>query len=145
MLFFDQAFKLINFLGEIPGIYPVLPIYNSFLRACAKMQSIKNANQCLDLMERQMVGKNEVTYSELLKVCKANRFCICSNIISFLFSSTKPLTHHFNNSSIFSNMRIGLGDSCNVFRLLLISPFIICVILFQCACKWIRGSVLISK
>ncbi|PQP98831.1 pentatricopeptide repeat-containing protein [Prunus yedoensis var. nudiflora] len=62
------AFKLINFLGESPGIYPVLPIYNSFLRACAKMQSIINANQCLDLMEHQMVGKNEVTYSELLKL-----------------------------------------------------------------------------
>ncbi|KAI5341759.1 hypothetical protein L3X38_009634 [Prunus dulcis] len=66
--YLEEAFKLINFLGEIPGIYPVLPIYNSFLRACAKMQSIKNANQCLDLMERQMVGKNEVTYSELLKL-----------------------------------------------------------------------------
>ncbi|VVA34279.1 Hypothetical predicted protein [Prunus dulcis] len=68
--YLEEAFKLINFLGESPGIYPVLPIYNSFLRACAKMQSIINANQCLDLMERQMVGmgKNEVTYSELLKV-----------------------------------------------------------------------------
>ncbi|VVA34429.1 PREDICTED: pentatricopeptide repeat-containing [Prunus dulcis] len=67
--YLEEAFKLINFLGESPGIYPVLPIYNSFLRACAKMQSIINANQCLDLMERQMVGmgKNEVTYSELLK------------------------------------------------------------------------------
>ncbi|CAB4268093.1 unnamed protein product [Prunus armeniaca] len=66
--YLEEAFKLINFLGESPGIYPVLPIYNSFLRACAKMQSIKNANQCLDLMEHQMVGKNEVTYSELLKL-----------------------------------------------------------------------------
>ncbi|KAI5341776.1 hypothetical protein L3X38_009651 [Prunus dulcis] len=68
--YLEEAFKLINFLGESPGIYPVLPIYNSFLRACAKMQSIINANQYLDLMERQMVGmgKNEVTYSELLKV-----------------------------------------------------------------------------
>ena len=69
------------------------------------------------------MGKNEVTYSELLKVCKAKRFCICSNIILFHFSSIKPLTHHFNSCFIFSNIRIGLGDSCNVFRLLLISPF----------------------
>ena len=34
------------------------------------MQSAIHANQCLDLMERRMVGKNEITYSELLKVCK---------------------------------------------------------------------------
>ncbi|XP_048444515.1 pentatricopeptide repeat-containing protein At1g76280 isoform X1 [Pyrus x bretschneideri] len=65
--YLEEAFKLINFLGESQGIYPVLPIYNSFLRACAKMQSMINANQCLDLMEHQMAGKNEVTYSELLK------------------------------------------------------------------------------
>lgn len=66
--YLEEAFNLINFLGERHGIYPVLSVYNSFLRACAKMQSIIHANQCLDLMERQMVGKNEVTYSELLKL-----------------------------------------------------------------------------
>lgn len=66
--YLEEAFKLINFLGESHGIYPILPTCNSFLRACAKMQSIVHANQCLDLMEQQMVGKNEVTYSELLKL-----------------------------------------------------------------------------
>lgn len=65
-----QALNLINFLGESLGIYPLLCIYNSFLGACAETQSIGHANQCLDLMDRRMVGKNEVTYSELLKVSK---------------------------------------------------------------------------
>jgi len=34
------------------------------------MQSLIQANKCLDLMEKKMVGKSEVTYTELLKVCK---------------------------------------------------------------------------
>lgn len=66
--YLEEAFNLINFLGERQGIYPILSVYNSFLGACAKMRNIFHANQCLDLMERQMVGKNEVTYSELLKL-----------------------------------------------------------------------------
>lgn len=66
--YLEEAYNLINFLGEKHGIYPILSVYNGFLRACAKMQSIVHANQCLDLMEHRMVGKNEVTYSELLKL-----------------------------------------------------------------------------
>jgi len=34
------------------------------------MQSLILANKCLDLMEKKMVGKSEVTYTELLKVRK---------------------------------------------------------------------------
>lgn len=34
------------------------------------MQNFTHAHQCLDLMEHHLVGKNEVTYTELLKVCK---------------------------------------------------------------------------
>ncbi|XP_059459556.1 pentatricopeptide repeat-containing protein At1g76280-like isoform X7 [Corylus avellana] len=66
--YLEEAYNLINFLGERHGIYPILSVYNGFLRACAKMRSIVHANQCLDLMEHRMVGKNEVTYSELLKL-----------------------------------------------------------------------------
>lgn len=70
-LCFMQAFNLINFLGKNHGMYPILPMYNCFLGACAKMQSMIHANLCLELMESQMVGKNEITYTELLKVCKS--------------------------------------------------------------------------
>ncbi|PON90448.1 Ribosome biogenesis protein [Trema orientale] len=66
--YIDEAFNLINFLGESEGIYPLLCVYNSFLRACAEMRSVSHANQCLDLMDHRMVGKNEATYSELLKL-----------------------------------------------------------------------------
>jgi len=34
------------------------------------MQSLIQASKCLDLMEKKMVGKSAVTYTELLKVCK---------------------------------------------------------------------------
>ncbi|XP_062092087.1 pentatricopeptide repeat-containing protein At1g76280 isoform X2 [Humulus lupulus] len=71
--YLDEALNLINFLGESLGIYPLLCIYNSFLGACAETQSIGHANQCLDLMDRRMVGKNEVTYSELLKLAVSQK------------------------------------------------------------------------
>lgn len=62
----EEAFNLMNLLGENHEIN--LPVYNNFLRVCAQMRNMHHANQCLDLMERRMVGKNEITYSELLKL-----------------------------------------------------------------------------
>ncbi|ESR34481.1 hypothetical protein CICLE_v10004328mg [Citrus x clementina] len=66
--YLEEASNLIYFLGERYGIYPILPVYNSFLGACAKLHSMVHANLCLDLMDSRMVGKNEVTYTELLKL-----------------------------------------------------------------------------
>lgn len=73
---------MITLLGESQGSYPRLPVYNYFLGSCAKMQSIGHANQCLELMEHRMVGKNEVTYLQLLKVCRIHCFIffLCSSI-----------------------------------------------------------------
>ncbi|KAE8646171.1 pentatricopeptide repeat-containing protein At1g76280 isoform X1 [Cucumis sativus] len=72
--YLDEAFGLINFLAESHVMFPALPAYNCFLRACAIRQSMVHASQCLDLMDHKMVGKNEATYSELLKlaVCQKN-------------------------------------------------------------------------
>lgn len=70
LFYFHQASKFMKFLRENHGIYPLLSVYNCFLGACAKMKSIIHVNQCLDMMELQRVGKNEITYSELLKVCR---------------------------------------------------------------------------
>ncbi|XP_057974952.1 pentatricopeptide repeat-containing protein At1g76280 isoform X2 [Malania oleifera] len=66
--YLEEAFNLINFLGENHGVYPILPLYNSFLRSCTQMRSHVHANLCLDLMEHRLMGKNEVTYWELLKL-----------------------------------------------------------------------------
>ncbi|XP_050234467.1 pentatricopeptide repeat-containing protein At1g76280 isoform X2 [Mercurialis annua] len=70
----DEAFSLINFIGEKHGMNPSLDVYNSFLEACSKVRSLIHANKCLDLMVQRMSGKNEVTYMQLLKlaVCQRN-------------------------------------------------------------------------
>lgn len=73
---FIQAFNLMNLLQENPAIYPLLPVYNNFLSACVQIHSVNYANDCLDLMEHRTVGKNEITYSQLLKVCK-DQLVIC--------------------------------------------------------------------
>ncbi|KAJ9189925.1 hypothetical protein P3X46_001173 [Hevea brasiliensis] len=72
--YLKEALNLINVIGEKYGTSPSLAVYNSFLGACAKLCNIVYADQCLDLMERKTMGKNEVTYTELLKlaVCKQN-------------------------------------------------------------------------
>ncbi|TYI42821.1 hypothetical protein ES332_A01G125200v1 [Gossypium tomentosum] len=66
--YLEEACKFMKFLRENHGTYPLLPVYNCFLGASAKMKSVIHANQCLDLMELQRVGKNEITYSVLLKL-----------------------------------------------------------------------------
>ncbi|KAL6215838.1 hypothetical protein ACLB2K_015265 [Fragaria x ananassa] len=66
--YLEEALNLIIYLKESPGCYSMLPIYNTFLGACVKMQNMVYANQCLEWMERQKVGKNEDTYTQLLKL-----------------------------------------------------------------------------
>ncbi|XP_052201836.1 pentatricopeptide repeat-containing protein At1g76280 isoform X2 [Diospyros lotus] len=66
--YLEEAFNLMNVLGESHDFYPVLSMYNDLLGGCARIQSVNHANKCLDLMERQMVGKNEITYAQLLKL-----------------------------------------------------------------------------
>ncbi|CAL5332043.1 unnamed protein product [Camellia sinensis] len=66
--YLDEAFNLMNILGENHDFHPILLMYNNFLGGCARIHSVNHANECLDLMERRMVGKNEITYTELLKL-----------------------------------------------------------------------------
>ncbi|KAJ9544553.1 hypothetical protein OSB04_024260 [Centaurea solstitialis] len=66
--YLEEAFNLMSSYGETPDCYPTLSKYNTLLRASAKMRSLTHASECLDLMERDMVGKNEVTYGQLLKL-----------------------------------------------------------------------------
>ncbi|GMH18910.1 hypothetical protein Nepgr_020751 [Nepenthes gracilis] len=66
--YLEEAFRLVKFLRESHQISCILPLYNYFLSACVKMQSLMHVNQCLDLMDYQMVGKNEITYTALLKL-----------------------------------------------------------------------------
>ncbi|OVA11971.1 Pentatricopeptide repeat [Macleaya cordata] len=66
--YLEEALNWLTFLGEKPHTNPVLPMYNTFLNGCARMQSMAHADHCLDLMESRLIGKSEVTYGELLKL-----------------------------------------------------------------------------
>ncbi|KAJ8538174.1 hypothetical protein K7X08_014714 [Anisodus acutangulus] len=66
--YLKEALCLMSIMGENPNCYSMLPIYNNFLAACYETQTVDYANECMDLMEHQMVGKNEITYTQLLKL-----------------------------------------------------------------------------
>lgn len=55
-------------MEENPNSYSMLPVYNNFLVACSETHTVDYANECMGLMEHQMVGKNEITYAQFLKV-----------------------------------------------------------------------------
>lgn len=65
--YLKEALDMMKIAGENPGTYPLLAAYNCLLGSSIHMKS-NYANECLDLMEKQMVGKNHVTYAELLKL-----------------------------------------------------------------------------
>ncbi|KAM3304436.1 pentatricopeptide repeat-containing protein [Capsicum chacoense] len=66
--YLKEALSLMSIMGENRNCYSMLPIYNNFLAACYETQSVDYASKCMDLMEHQMVGKNEITYAQLLKL-----------------------------------------------------------------------------
>ncbi|KAK9078126.1 hypothetical protein SSX86_002183 [Deinandra increscens subsp. villosa] len=66
--YLEEAFNLMNSFGETADLYPTLHKYNTLLSASAKMSSVTHASKCLDLMEHNMLGKNEITYTQLLKL-----------------------------------------------------------------------------
>ncbi|CAK7336289.1 unnamed protein product [Dovyalis caffra] len=92
--YLKEALKMIDFIGESHGTYLTLPVYNTFLGACSKMSSLDYADQCLQLMERRMVGKDEVTYAMLLKLAVSlqNR--------SAIYEIWKDYIKHFSPSII---------------------------------------------
>lgn len=73
----EEAFKEITILRESQDFHPTLPLFNDLLEGCAHSQSHR-VSECLDLMEDQMVGKNEITYTQLLEfaVSQGNLFLV---------------------------------------------------------------------
>ncbi|KAL3838761.1 hypothetical protein ACJIZ3_023352 [Penstemon smallii] len=66
--YLKEAFNLVSTLEEPSVMNPPLPMYNNLLQACVQLRSLKYANECLNIMEHQAVGKNEITYGLLLKL-----------------------------------------------------------------------------
>ncbi|MFS7898838.1 putative tetratricopeptide-like helical domain superfamily [Helianthus anomalus] len=75
--YLEEAFNLMSNCTETSYLYPTLQKYNILLGASTGMNSVIHVSRCLDLMENGMLGKDEITYIELLKVC-----IITSKVIS---------------------------------------------------------------
>ncbi|MQM20518.1 hypothetical protein Taro_053540 [Colocasia esculenta] len=69
--YLKEAFNQLAFLGENDSTRSCLPLYNIFLNGCVKSHNLTHANNCLNLMDEQLVGKSEITYWELLKLAVA--------------------------------------------------------------------------
>uniref|UniRef100_A0A6N2M5X7 Pentacotripeptide-repeat region of PRORP domain-containing protein n=3 Tax=Salix viminalis TaxID=40686 RepID=A0A6N2M5X7_SALVM len=90
--YLEEASNMIDFIGESHGIYPTLPVYNTFLGACSEMSRADYADQCLQLMERRMVGKDEVTYTMLLKLA------VSQQNLSAVYEIWEDYIKHFSPS-----------------------------------------------
>ncbi|XP_073052812.1 pentatricopeptide repeat-containing protein At1g76280-like isoform X1 [Primulina eburnea] len=66
--YLEEALNVVSFLEENSDEKATLPMYNNLLKACVQTHSLNYANECLRLMERQGLGKNEITYALLLKL-----------------------------------------------------------------------------
>ncbi|XP_061959942.1 pentatricopeptide repeat-containing protein At1g76280 isoform X3 [Populus nigra] len=90
--YLEEASNMIDFIGERHGIYPTLPVYNTFLGACSDTSRADYADQCLQLMERRMMGKDEVTYIMLLKLA------VSQQNLSAVYEIWKDYIKHFSPS-----------------------------------------------
>ncbi|KAI4995063.1 hypothetical protein ZWY2020_034966 [Hordeum vulgare] len=66
-----EALKLLTLLVEKECSYATLPIFNIFLGACSR--NLNDAESCLEIMEKHLLGKSEITFCELLKVAVLQR------------------------------------------------------------------------
>ncbi|KAI3730047.1 hypothetical protein L6452_18723 [Arctium lappa] len=122
--YLEEAFNLMSNYGETPDFYPTLSKYNTLLRASAKMRSGTHASKCLDLMERDMVGKNEVTYGQLL------RLAVFQKNLSAVHSIWKEYTRYYSfnlislREFIWSFSRLGdIDAACEALQQLVVLAF----------------------
>ncbi|XP_042446700.1 pentatricopeptide repeat-containing protein At1g76280-like isoform X1 [Zingiber officinale] len=111
--YMEQAFSLLNSLGENDRVHSSLPMFNLFLSGCWSSKSFNYVNHCLGLMETQLVGKSEVTYWELLKLAVLQRS------LSSVHEIWKDYARYYNPSAImlrkfiWSFSRLGDLESAN--------------------------------
>lgn len=64
-----QAIHWLTLLVEKESSHNYLPIFNIFLSGCGSTTKQSDIEGCLEKMETYFLGKSEITYCELLKVC----------------------------------------------------------------------------
>lgn len=63
-----EALHWLALLGEKESTHATTPIFNIFLNACGSRANLKDAENCLEILENLFLGKSEITYCELLKL-----------------------------------------------------------------------------
>jgi hypothetical protein len=89
----------LTLLGEKESTHATLPFFNIFLNACGSSSNLKDVECCLETMDNYLLGKSEITYCELLKVCRRNVqyrcsksfFSVCTFNIHALFFLKLPI------------------------------------------------------
>ncbi|XP_049932880.1 pentatricopeptide repeat-containing protein At1g76280 isoform X2 [Nymphaea colorata] len=77
--YLDQALNWLKLLGKSHQTKPHLSIFNAFLRSCNQNSDL--ANECLQLMDEQFIGRSEETYGELLKLAVQQHNLVAVNEI----------------------------------------------------------------
>lgn len=72
-----QALELLDVLSRSNGVQANLVMYNTVLNGCSLAKSKYHADKCLELMEKQGVAKDEMSYVELIKVRHPTLFNLC--------------------------------------------------------------------
>ncbi|CAI9270446.1 unnamed protein product [Lactuca saligna] len=115
--YIEEAFNLMSNFEESPDLYPSLNKYNTILEASAKLKSATHASKCLDLMEHDMVGKNETTYTELLKLA------VLQKNLPYVHNIWKEYAKYYNfnfislREFIWAFTRLGdVGSACEALR-----------------------------
>ncbi|KAI4388505.1 hypothetical protein MLD38_000826 [Melastoma candidum] len=92
--YLEEGYRMLLHLWEHQKIYPSLAAYNCLLKACVDSQSPIQINNCFHLMDCQLVGKNEATYLELLKIA------VWQENISVAHQIWKDYSKHYSLSSL---------------------------------------------
>ncbi|XP_020251597.1 pentatricopeptide repeat-containing protein At1g76280 isoform X2 [Asparagus officinalis] len=66
--YLKEAFDWLKFVGDNDFAHAMLSLSNIFLSESGSRQSFVDVDHCIELMEKQFVGKSEITYWGLLKM-----------------------------------------------------------------------------
>ncbi|CAN6204761.1 unnamed protein product [Urochloa humidicola] len=89
-----EALHWLNLLGEKESAHATLPFFNIFLNACGSSANLKDVECCLETMETYLLGKSEITYSELLKIA------VLQGNLPAVYDIWKDCTRHYSPSII---------------------------------------------
>ncbi|ONK81312.1 uncharacterized protein A4U43_C01F27700 [Asparagus officinalis] len=92
--YLKEAFDWLKFVGDNDFAHAMLSLSNIFLSESGSRQSFVDVDHCIELMEKQFVGKSEITYWGLLK------FAVSQKNLSAVYDIWKDCTNYYTPSII---------------------------------------------